>query len=77
MILDLFITILKRHGLQPREDIGQPFDGRFHDAIAVGHDPNFAPMTVIEVWQRGWMRGDSLFRPAKVLVNDSAPAAAA
>lgn len=77
MILDLFITILRRHGFEPREDLGQPFNGQFHDAIAVGSNPNLPPMTVIEVWQRGWMRGDSLFRPAKVLVNDSAPAAAA
>lgn len=72
MVLDLFITVLKRHGFDPREDLGSPFDGRFHDAIAVGHNPQFPPMAVIEVWQRGWMRGDSLFRPAKVLVNDAA-----
>ncbi len=77
MICDLFTTILQRHGFQPREDLGSPFDGRFHDAIAVGRDPSFPPMTVIEVWQRGWMRGDALFRPAKVLVNDSTTATAA
>jgi molecular chaperone GrpE len=77
MALDLFISVLRRHGFQPREDLGCPFDARFHDAIAVGNNPDFAPMAVIEVWQRGWMRGDALFRPAKVLVNDSEPAAAA
>jgi len=77
MALDLFISVLRRHGFQPREDLGCPFDARFHDAIAVGKNPDFAPMAVIEVWQRGWMRGDALFRPAKVLVNDSEPAAAA
>lgn len=77
MTLDLFLTILKRHGFEPREDLGQPFDGRFHDAIAVGHKAEFPPMAVIEVWQRGWMRGDTLFRPAKVLVNESSTTAAA
>ncbi|HUS37054.1 MAG TPA: nucleotide exchange factor GrpE [Verrucomicrobiae bacterium] len=77
MVLDLFMTVLNRHGFEPREDLGAPFDGRFHDAIAVGHNPKFPPMAVIEVWQRGWMRGEALFRPAKVLVNDSTPAAAA
>jgi molecular chaperone GrpE len=41
MILELFVTILKRHGFEPREDLGEPFDGRFHDAIAVGHRPEF------------------------------------
>ena len=77
MVLDLFIGVLKRHGFHPREDLGSPFDGRFHDAIAIGKNPEFPPMTVIEVWQRGWMRGDALFRPAKVLVNDSESVAAA
>jgi len=75
MVLDLFVAVLKRHGFEPREDLGSLFDGRFHDAIAVGCNPEFAPMTIIEVWQRGWMRGDVLFRPAKVLVNDSNPPA--
>jgi hypothetical protein len=32
-------------------------------------------MAIIKVWQRGWMRGENMFRPAKVLVNDSTPAA--
>ena len=71
MVLDLFITVLNRHGFQRREDLGHPFDGRFHDAIALGHNPEFPAASVIEVWQRGWMRGDTLFRPAKVLVNDT------
>jgi molecular chaperone GrpE len=71
MVLDLFITVLNRHGFQRREDLGCPFDGRFHDAIALGHNPEFPPASVIEVWQSGWMRGDALFRPAKVLVNDT------
>ena len=73
MTLDLFLTVLIRHGFEPRDDLGEPFDGRFHDAIAVGHKPEFPPMAVIEIWQRGWMRGDALFRPAKVLVNELAP----
>jgi molecular chaperone GrpE len=71
MIHDLFITVLNRHGFQRRDDLGCPFDGRFHDAIALGHNPEFPAASVIEVWQRGWMRGDTLFRPAKVLVNDT------
>jgi molecular chaperone GrpE len=76
MVLDLFISVLQRHGFAPREDLGGAFDGRFHDAIALGHNPEFPPMAVIEVWQRGWMRGQTMFRPAKVLVNGTAPAAA-
>jgi hypothetical protein len=44
-------------------------DGRFHDGIALGCRPKMSDQSVIEVWERGWMRGTELFRPAKVLVN--------
>ena len=29
-----------------------------------------ADHTLLEVWQRGWLRGKDLFRPAKVVVNN-------
>src|SRR5690606_667886 len=29
MVYDQFMAIMKRHGLEPREDLGLPFDPRF------------------------------------------------
>ena len=69
MIYKQLLATLKRHGFEPRDDLGQPFDGRFHDGIAVGSKPEMPDLSVIEVWERGWMRGTEMFRPAKVLVN--------
>jgi molecular chaperone GrpE len=69
LIYKQLLEALKRHGFEPREDLGQPFDGRFHDAIAVGCNQEMPDEAVIEVWERGWMRGAEMFRPAKVLVN--------
>lgn len=69
MIYQQIIETLKRHGFEPRNDLGQPFDARFHDAIAVGFKNGAPDSAVIDVWERGWMRGTELFRPAKVLVN--------
>ena len=69
MIYQQLLEILKRHGFEPREDLGERFDGRFHDGIAVGCKPEMPDQSIIEVWERGWMRGDEMFRPAKVLVN--------
>ena len=69
MIYQQILEVLKRHGFEPREDLGQPFDGRFHDGIAVGFRPDMPELSVIEILERGWMRGRELFRPAKVLVN--------
>jgi hypothetical protein len=36
----------------------------------VGYEPMCADQIVLEVWQRAWVRGNELFRPAKVVVND-------
>lgn len=69
MIYQQALEVLKRHGFEPRDDLGQPFDGRFHDGIAVGCRLEMPDLSVIEVWERGWMRGREMFRPAKVLVN--------
>jgi molecular chaperone GrpE len=70
MVHQQVLEILKRHGFEPRDDLGQPFDGRFHDGIAVGAQPDMPDLSIIEVWERGWMRGAEMFRPAKVLVNN-------
>lgn len=70
MIYQQLLQVFKRHGFEPREDLGQPFDGRFHDAIAVVCKPGMPDQSVIEVWERGWLRGNEMFRPAKVLVNN-------
>ena len=70
MIYQQLLDVFNRHGFEPREDLGQEFDGRFHDGIAVGCKPEMPDQSVIEVWERGWMRGNEMFRPAKVLVNN-------
>lgn len=63
--------LLHRHGIEVVEALGQPFDPHRHEAVAVGHDPRRPDRIVLEVVQRGYRRGDKVFRPAKVIVNDS------
>lgn len=62
--------VLNQHGLTSRNDLGRPFDPQFHEAVCVGYEPMCADHTILEVWQRGWLRGKELFRPAKVVVNN-------
>jgi molecular chaperone GrpE len=69
LILRQLVQVLEWHGLLMRDDLGQEFDPRFHDAIGTRLDPGRADNTVVEVWERGWQRGSQLFRPAKVIVN--------
>ena len=63
--------LLHRHGVEPVEAVGQPFDPHRHEAVAMGHDPSQPDHCVLEVVQRGYCRGDKVFRPAKVIVNDA------
>jgi molecular chaperone GrpE len=70
MTLQQLGGLLRHHGIEPVEALGQPFDPHRHEAVAVGHDPRRPDQIVLEVVQRGYCRGDKVFRPAKVIVND-------
>ena len=64
------IQVLRQHGFETREDLGQPFDPKYHDAVSTRAELAHADHTILEIWQRGWFRGKDLFRPAKVVVNN-------
>ena len=62
--------VLNQHGFTGRDDLGQPFDPQYHEAVCVRSEPMQPDHVILEVWQRGWLEGKTLFRPAKVVVND-------
>lgn len=70
LTLRQLIQVLNQHGFTGRDDLGQPFDPQYHEAVCVRSDPMQPDHTILEVWQRGWLQGKALFRPAKVVVND-------
>jgi len=63
------LQVLRHHGFIRRDDLAQPFDPHFQEAIGVRSEPLQPDQIVLEVWQRGWVHGQELFRPAKVVVN--------
>ena len=71
MTLQQLRLLLREHGIEPDDSIGQPFDPRRHEAVSQRHDPAQADRVIIEVFQRGYQRGEKVFRPAKVVVNDA------
>ena len=73
MTLQQLGGLLHRHGIEAVEAVGQPFDPHRHEAVALGHDRRQPDHIVLEVIQRGYCRGDKVFRPAKVIVNDPGP----
>jgi molecular chaperone GrpE len=70
MTLQQLQQLLGRHGIEPEDSLGQPFDPNRHEALRSRRDPSKPDHTVLEVFQRGYRRGKEVIRPAKVAVND-------
>jgi len=62
------LAALKRSGIEPFSPDGEPFDPQYHEAIAQQPQEGAEPGTVVEVYQRGYRRGESVLRPARVVV---------
>jgi molecular chaperone GrpE len=62
------IAALARAGIQPFSPQGEPFDPQHHEAVAQQAVEGTQPGTVVEVYQRGYRLGDSILRPARVVV---------
>jgi molecular chaperone GrpE len=72
MTLQQLTQLLRRHGVEPEESVGKPFNPLYHEAVSVRHDPSQPNHVILETFQRGYRRGNEVFRPAKVVVNDLA-----
>jgi molecular chaperone GrpE len=62
------IAALARAGVDRFDPEGQRFDPQFHEAVGQARIDGAQPGTIIEVYQRGYRLGDSVIRPARVLV---------
>ena len=70
MILQQLRQILRQHDIESEESLDQPFDPLRHQAIATRSDPTKPDHTILQISQRGYRRGQQVFRPAAVIVND-------
>ena len=62
------IAALQRAGIERYSPEGEPFDPTLHEAVAQQPFEGFSPGTVVEVFQRGYRFGESVLRPARVVV---------
>jgi molecular chaperone GrpE len=62
------LAALARVGIEPYSPEGEPFDPEHHEAVAQLPVDGAAPGTVVEVYQRGYRLGESVLRPARVVV---------
>ena len=67
---EIVYAVLRHHGIEADESIGRPFDPHYHEAVSVRHDPSQPDHIILDTFQRGYRRGNEVFRPAKVVVND-------
>jgi molecular chaperone GrpE len=65
-----FLNILARHGLQPLDRQGQPFDPHLDEAMTSVEvtDPHQHNL-VLQEWEKGYTLHDNVLRPAKVAVG--------
>jgi len=66
--------LLRQHGVESEELVGQPFNPHRHEALSQGHDEAQPDHVILAVSQRGYRRGEQVIRPAKVVVNNLPPA---
>ncbi len=62
------IAALARVGIEPYSPEGEQFDPQHHEAVAQQPVPGAEPGTIVEVYQRGYRLGDTVLRPARVVV---------
>jgi molecular chaperone GrpE len=62
------IAALGNVGIERYSPEGEPFDPQFHEAVAQQPVEGAQPGVVVEVFQRGYRMGDSVVRPARVVV---------
>jgi molecular chaperone GrpE len=65
-----FLNTLKRYNVTPIDAQGQPFDPNFHEAVGQVSTGDVPSGHVAQVVQTGYMDGDKLLRPARVLVRE-------
>src|SRR6266850_2643777 len=70
MTLQQLQQLLRRHGVETEDTVGQTFDPYRHEALRTGRDPSQPDDTVLEVYQPGYYLGQNVLRPATVVVND-------
>ena len=64
-----FLETLRRYGVERVDPQGEPFDPNLHEAIGHAPVPGVPADHVAQVVQAGYVEGDRVIRPARVLVS--------
>ncbi len=69
IVYDQMLTILKSHGVEPINALGEKFNPAIHEAMMQKNEPEQEDEIVLEEFQKGYKFNDQVIRPGKVVVN--------
>ncbi len=64
-----FMDTLRRYGIERMDALGQPFDPNLHEAIGQVAMADVPANRIAQVVQSGYVDGEQLLRPARVIVS--------
>lgn len=69
IIRDQMLGVLKSHGVEMIQAVGEQFDPEKHEAMLRKHEPDQLDNVVLEEYQKGYRLDERLLRPSRVVVN--------
>lgn len=69
MTLKQLLTALEKFEIKPFNSVGEQFTPEIHEAMAQQEHADHEDNTIIEQLQKGYMLGERLLRPARVIVS--------
>ncbi len=67
--LRAFQETMRRYGVERQDTLGKPFDPTLHEAVGRAMSAETPEDHILHVVQSGYMEGDKLLRPARVIVS--------
>lgn len=64
-----FLETLRRYGVERVDPLGEPFDPHKHEAVAKVKNGGVPPDHIVQVLHSGYIDGDRVLRPARVIVQ--------
>ena len=68
IILDKVASVLGEFSIEEIPAVGEPFDPQWHEAMIHQESDEVAPGAVLQELERGYRLGETLVRPARVIV---------
>ena len=69
MTRTMLLDALKKHGLVPVGQVGQPFDPNDHEAVGQEEAEGMEAGLIVRIMQKGYRLNEHLLRPARVIVS--------